>query len=220
MYRCTYRVPAPPFPPFPPPPPPPLHILSQFSAIQIPVQGWLVSVPPPPVEIPINLEPLGTEDVLVTSNHELLKMVDNYVTPETNYAQTMGMCLNDSLQWWTPRLKSVGLPDPLPEMHTTFVGELCNLAKHNVPRAWIFLNCQTRSDLGFDTFLYHVRGSFTPSDNQFETLMKALVNLATNTPDDLWRAVFFEQLGELLGPGFSWAAFPRVKSRGGSPTSW
>ena len=111
------------------------------------------------------------------------------------------------------------LPDPLPATQCTFVGELRLLAKSKKPN-WRDLKPQTRSNLGFDAFLYQMRGSLEPSPQQLESMLIRLIELAFNAPEDLWRAVFYEQLGQLLGPGFGWAAFPKIKSVGGSPSSW
>ena len=79
------------------------------------------------------------------------------------------------------------------------------------------LSAQAASNLGFDPFLYHVRGYVTPSPERFETLKHRLDELSVGQPDDLHRAVHYEQLGELLGEEFSWVQLPKTKTNGDSP---
>ena len=121
---------------------------------------------------------------------------------------------------WAPKSNPWALPNPLPPMEATVVGELFRAGTGAQTKdRWKLLNPQARSDLGFDEFLYQVRGCYPPVSSQYETLFSRLIELACDCPEDVYRAAFFEQLGELLGPGFKWAVFPKTKSLAGSGSS-
>ena len=214
-----------PMPPPPPPPYPQCHLYPQSAPVQVPIRGWLVAVPPPAIELP-PADAVGPETGFppLESAHKLLALAAEAEEPRTtsHYAPRLPAWQRGQVQADNAFVRASNpwaLPDPLPAMQSTFVGELRHLAKNKKPD-WNDLKPQTRSDLGFDGFLYQMRGSFEPSHEQLERMLLALMELACKTPEDLWRAVFYEQLRELLGPGFCWAAFPKVKTIGGSPSSW
>jgi hypothetical protein len=124
--------------------------------------------------------------------------------------------------WYVAVPRPWALPDPLPPMEATVVGELFRASTMSgapTKERWKLLNPQARSDLGFDEFLYQVRGCYPPASSQYETLFSRLIKLACDCPEDVYRAAFFEQLGELLGPEFQWAVFPKTKSLSGSGSS-
>jgi len=76
------------------------------------------------------------------------------------------------------------------------------------------LSAQAQSNLGFDPFLYQVKGRLTPPAERFELLREKVDWLARCRPDELFRAVHYEQLGELLGHDFSWVELPKTKTNG------
>lgn len=118
----------------------------------------------------------------------------------------------------SPLVKERRLPDPLPLMKQTFVHELLL----DEVKDGGHLSLQTRSDLGFDPFLYQVRNPmcFVPGNDQFLALGYRLYDLANKNWQDLYRAVFFEQLDELLGPEFHWVQLPKTKSNANTGAGW
>ena len=111
------------------------------------------------------------------------------------------------------------LPDPLPPLQTTFVQEV---------RSWMgveyrpgaHISPQTLSSLGFDPFLYQVRGHVVPTNQSLDLLARRLYHLACDDGTCLFLAVFYEQLGELLGPEFAWVQLPTTKRNNGSVRAW
>lgn len=87
-------------------------------------------------------------------------------------------------------------------------------------REWISANKapspQAQSNLGMDPFLYHMQGLVTPAPERFDALKCRLDELSMTQPDDLYRAVHYEQLGDLLGPQFGWVQLPKTKTNGDS----
>ena len=85
-------------------------------------------------------------------------------------------------------------------------------------RQWVTANKppspQAQSNLGLDPFLYQIKGLITPSPERFNALKQKLDELSVAQPDDLYRAVHYEQLGELLGPQFDWLQLPKTKTNG------
>ena len=79
------------------------------------------------------------------------------------------------------------------------------------------LSAQAQSNLGFDPFLYQLKGLPTPAPERFALLKTKLGWLARCRPDELFRAVHYEQLGELLGHEFIWVELPKTKTNGDSP---
>lgn len=78
------------------------------------------------------------------------------------------------------------------------------------------LSAQAASSLGLDPFLYHIKGLVTPSPERVHALKHRLDELSVGQPDDLYRAVHYEQLGELLGEEFKWLELPKTKTHGDS----
>ena len=87
-------------------------------------------------------------------------------------------------------------------------------------RVWLTqnkpLSPQTLSNLGFDPFLYQLKGMLQPPPERFEMLRRRLDELSVVQPDDLYRAGHFEQLGDLLGAEFKWVQLPKTKTNGDS----
>jgi len=113
-------------------------------------------------------------------------------------------------------LKDRWLPDPLPPMRDTFLhGLLGGQARHGGD-----LSPQAQSDLGFDSFLYYARGRVAPGSGKAQELFHRLVDLAHDNPTVLFRAVFFEQLDELLGPEFVWVQLPHTRTNAKTGRPW
>lgn len=84
------------------------------------------------------------------------------------------------------------------------------------------LSAQAQSSLGIDPFLYQVNGMLYPPPERFDALKARLVELAIRQPDELHRAVHFEQLAELLGREYAWVRLPKTKTHGDNadPLPW
>ena len=195
-YRTCNVTFQPPLPPLPPLPPPPTHV-------PMPSTRWLAPAPSPPLPI--------------VRAHELISLVVDDQLVATGDRDDNDSCkspTSPSNPWWPSANNSAYL-----DIKATFVGELW-LLTHNATFDWNLLSPQTRSLLGFDEFLYSLRGSICPCYDQLAKLLRALLNLAHKAPEQLYCAVLHEQLGPLLGPEFGWVALPRTKSCGGSGSSW
>jgi hypothetical protein len=88
-------------------------------------------------------------------------------------------------------------------------------------RQWITtgveLSAQAQSNLGLDPFLYQLHGLLLPSPERFAALRQKLDQLSLMQPDDLYRAVHYEQLSVLLGEQFDWVQLPKTKTNADSP---
>lgn len=65
--------------------------------------------------------------------------------------------------------------------------------------------------------MYQIKGMLVPPPERFDALKEKLGELSMQQPDELYRAVHYEQLGELLGDDFQWLELPKTKTNGDSP---
>lgn len=109
-------------------------------------------------------------------------------------------------------MKDWRFPEPVPPIEETVVWEIIQWQMGDRKE----MSMQAKSDLGFDEFNYQYLGRFPPSKEQFTTLRERLFELALESPEVLLFHIFHESLPDVVGNGFTWVVFGRVKTAFGA----